>query len=776
MRAVTISLAVLLFSLPLGRPALPKGLKIKCKAPPAVADWDELQDHVDVDEVVQVVMRETPVAAFEAANRAFEQGDFWAAYAYFDTFARGYPSFAQGHINKGLALERLKLFDYAICIYKQAAIDFPEEKDPRKYLVGALQLRGADIFNQGNYAGAIPDFEVSIKLDSMRADSYFYLGQIQDRSNLDSLANYKKATELQPDHQRAQSSLCKAYVNRASGGGASLVAKSLSERQSWFSKAKETCTIALQLDPKDSMAMMSMGLMFKEGLDFKEAIRWMEKARQASPKESVILSNLAATLAREGDVPKAVKYVHQAIKLRGGIDEGLMLAGLATFISPYNRSSEEAFDARRKGHKLFLETVQSPAQLGLVSAKEGKHWRICEHYVGSKRADVKLLRDATLDPVFGTATPPTAFDVPFDTPLLFKEKSTFHVMSKDVYMQGESGTEFAGNEVYLYGISSDITTSFRPTKELLNAATMVTQPTLNLLHIKSTNYYHLTAEVLTRYAAIRKYMPDQLAAMKLLMPPREGNELAWQGLELLESDWRAEHPDDTSRPWKERVIEFTAPFTYRIAELHSIMWRAEDPNDLRYEDLWSDYLPTKESLHLLRDWAVSHQDVQLSSDGKLAQPEIIYTLRSSIRSVKNVELLLKLLRKHLGKAFKTFELPTKSGNKVKNQMQYFQNTAILIGPHGAGLSNIVYASHAALIEFAMKPHSNRCFGYMAQALGNPYTIVPQVHSFYHKNYEMTRANAKLVAQLVHDVLEEQGYGHLWQGSRQLDSNEIKDEL
>jgi hypothetical protein len=46
--------------------------------------------------------------------------------------------------------------------------------------------------------------------------------------------------------------------------------------------------------------------------------------------------------------------------------------------------------------------------------------------------------------------------VPFDTPLLFKEKSTFHVVLHDVYMHGQGGIEFQGNEVYAYGISADV--------------------------------------------------------------------------------------------------------------------------------------------------------------------------------------------------------------------------------------------------------------------------------------------------------------------------------
>jgi hypothetical protein len=58
--------------------------------------------------------------------------------------------------------------------------------------------------------------------------------------------------------------------------------------------------------------------------------------------------------------------------------------------------------------------------------------------------------------VAGTSTPTSAFNVTFDTPLLFKEKSTFHVELHGVHMQGKSGVLFQGNEVYVYGISADV--------------------------------------------------------------------------------------------------------------------------------------------------------------------------------------------------------------------------------------------------------------------------------------------------------------------------------
>ena len=55
---------------------------------------------------------------------------------------------------------------------------------------------------------------------------------------------------------------------------------------------------------------------------------------------------------------------------------------------------------------------------------------------------------------------------------------------------------------------------------------------------------------------------------------------------------------------------------------------------------------------------------------------------------------------------------------------------------------------AAVIEFAMKPHVDRCYGYMAMALGLDYWLVPQVSAFYNLGYEMDVEKAAAVVRLV----------------------------
>ena len=52
---------------------------------------------------------------------------------------------------------------------------------------------------------------------------------------------------------------------------------------------------------------------------------------------------------------------------------------------------------------------------------------------------------------------------------------------------------------------------------------------------------------------------------------------------------------------------------------------------------------------------------------------------------------------------------------------------VFVGGHGAGLTNMLFAPPGAtIIEFGMKPHVDRCYGFMALALGLDYWLLPQV--------------------------------------------------
>ena len=77
----------------------------------------------------------------------------------------------------------------------------------------------------------------------------------------------------------------------------------------------------------------------------------------------------------------------------------------------------------------------------------------------------------------------------------------------------------------------------------------------------------------------------------------------------------------------------------------------------------------------------------------------------------------------------------------------------LLGGHGAGMTNMLFAPpSASVIELPLRPHVDRCYGFVALALGLDYWLLPEVHSFYHLNYTVTIESARSIVSLVSQIL------------------------
>ena len=99
----------------------------------------------------------------------------------------------------------------------------------------------------------------------------------------------------------------------------------------------------------------------------------------------------------------------------------------------------------------------------------------------------------------------------------------------------------------------------------------------------------------------------------------------------------------------------------------------------------------------------------------------------------------------------------------KKFIEFLEETRerIVTGGHGAGLTNMIFSkANATVIELPMKPHVDRCYGYMAMALGLDYWILPHISAPYFGRFNVDKKGANALGNLVEHVLKSKGLGHL----------------
>jgi capsular polysaccharide biosynthesis protein len=84
------------------------------------------------------------------------------------------------------------------------------------------------------------------------------------------------------------------------------------------------------------------------------------------------------------------------------------------------------------------------------------------------------------------------------------------------------------------------------------------------------------------------------------------------------------------------------------------------------------------------------------------------------RRVVNEEEVTGLLSRH------GFDVVQPERLSLSEQAALFARAAVVVGPHGAGHANILFARSATLVEFFEPSYVNGCFYSLCQALGHPY--------------------------------------------------------
>ena len=101
-------------------------------------------------------------------------------------------------------------------------------------------------------------------------------------------------------------------------------------------------------------------------------------------------------------------------------------------------------------------------------------------------------------------------------------------------------------------------------------------------------------------------------------------------------------------------------------------------------------------------------------------------------------------------------------------MDLFYNAKIVLGPHGAGLTNMVWTQNGtAVIEFPLSPHANRNMGMLAQSASLDFYMLPQISCQYYLKYTLDDDGIAALIRLLKHIIDKRGLQYLYQAKDEL---------
>lgn len=204
-------------------------------------------------------------AVYEEMNKPAE------AITHFTKIPAQSPFYGESVVHAAYLLKTQGELDKAISIVK----DGLKQKDdvPQFYSLYASLLD-----EKGDYKEAISLLENGVKKFPDQVQIRFFLGTVYDRvgNKEQVVANMKHVIELDPNHVQGLNYLAYTYADSE---------KNLEEAETLVKRA-------LQIEPNDGFIMDTFGWVLLKKGETKQAIKILEAAHRAQPKESVIAEHL----------------------------------------------------------------------------------------------------------------------------------------------------------------------------------------------------------------------------------------------------------------------------------------------------------------------------------------------------------------------------------------------------------------------------------------------------------------------------------------------------
>lgn len=211
------------------------------------------------------------------------------------------------------------------------------------------------------------------------------------------------------------------------------------------------------------------------------------------------------------------------------------------------------------------------------------------------------------------------------------------------------------------------------------------------------SYYHWLLEYLPKLRLLELYQSETGAKPTILIEPnprnfvRESLECAGYGANRYE-EW-----DGQNRAVKDLIVATHRPHLltdYRI-----------------------DYNPSLADFEWLRERMRANARQE---NGRATTPNRLYISRQQAgrgRKVANYPQVLEVLHRY------GFEPYVLENHSFRKQVELFDQAEVIMGPHGAGLANMIFAESPTVLELVPDSKSNPLFYYLSEMMGFEYSAI-----------------------------------------------------
>jgi len=355
-------------------------------------------------------------------------------------------------------------------------------------------------------------------------------------------------------------------------------------------------------------------------------------------------------------------------------------------------------------------------------------------------------------------------------PLTFSEADMTIIELDGAFLEGESGTVHDGCNFFPLHHNNSDGRWIHPQADQQSVPTKaahITGTVLTVIQHNSANYYHWMLEVAGRLIAAKAYLQKHGSP----------GGTKWDNTKILVPDGLGSVGEDTLRllltkKERRRIHHYQhAPrgsFLRRgvqVDRLLSIVWRRSNA-PIHEQDGWSVFHPPRAVIRRVHKEFCGAMKLpckpRVIPAATRPTLKIVYVCRVSagVRKVTSDNKVLKLLREVLDEAvgngtISSGQVDTHFGNStLEAQATQFSDADIVIGPHGAGLSNMLFSPpgcHVVLLPLA-PDCLDASMAHLAFALDHFVWSAPWLEGDYYGEYSITNHRLVRLKELMQYVV------------------------